>query len=395
MTTETTKANSKAVSQAKPKAAAKKPTKQEQAAAAVERMRQAALQIVQPSPVAEIVQIPVNFIRCAPQVRTEFCDETIRELAEDIADRGLIQPILVRPGSDGYVIVAGERRYRAAKLAGVEMIAAIVSDMDNDMAAAVQIAENIQREDLSVSDTAKAVRKLYEIHGNSITTTAAKLHKSKAWVSKHVAASCPDLRQFAKTLLEEGFTEDLEIVLAIDKLQLIDWCGARDLAEKVKKGEAGRRTVLDALAKAKKIEAERQAEREKAKDPEAVKAEAKTRAEQAAKWEEEQRQEKAARQRQPNYICNHVCREAEYEPDDRDGISEEQRQIMAAHLDLLHTAGKTASHTDALREVVRMTNHGDYTPLEIAAYVQGMLGQRHDGDELVNLTVNVISNESA
>jgi len=386
MTTKTT-----TVSQAKPKAAAKaQPTKQEQAAAAVARMRQAALEIVQPSPVAEIVQIPLNFIRCAAQVRTEFNDETIQELAGDIADHGVIQPILVRRLNDGYQVIAGERRVRAAKLAELDMIPAIVTELDNDRATAVQIAENIQREDLSTADTAKAVRKLYELNDHSVTDTAAKLHKSKSWVSKHLAASCPDLRYMAKELLEGGYVEDLEIVLAVDKLQLYDYCKCQDICRKIKDGKAGRKTVLDALAKAKAIYENVQEARKVAADPATAAEQKRQREEQQKQWEAQQKAEAEKRDRDPMRICNLICIDAEYEPGDRTPLTEEQITIVSAHLKQQYDDGKQASYADALREMIARKDNENYTPLEVGAYVMGMQGAKFDAKELIALTVKTI-----
>lgn len=369
----TTKATT--VSQAKPKAAAKaKPTKQEQATAAVARMRQAALNVVQPSPVAEIVQIPVNFVSAVAQVRTEFDDSTIAELAADIAERGIIQPILVRKGEHGYLIVAGERRYRAAKLAGLEMIPAIVTALDNDAAAAVQIAENIQREDLSLADTAKAVRKLYELNGNSVTDTATKLHKSKSWVSKHLAASCPDLGYTARKLLEDGTTEDLEIILTVDKIARMDWRNAREVAEQIRAGKASRKTVLDLYAVLKEQREQADAEKAAAAKAEREKQPKPTKAEQKLMEAERERQlqeERAAREREPRNILRRI------EADDFQihEMRNEHRDIIDAYLVKIWEFGQGLTSSKAFRSALaRMIDSNDYNVIEIDTLVAGYLG---------------------
>lgn len=366
------KAKTKAatVSHAKPKAAPKaKPTKQEQAAAAVARMRQAALDLVQPSPVAEIVQIPVNFVSALAQVRTEFDDSTIAELAADIADRGIIQPILVRKGEHGYLIVAGERRFRAAKLAGLEMIPAIVTALDNDAAAAVQIAENIQREDLSLADTAKAVRKLYELNGNSVTATATKLHKSKSWVSKHLAASCEDLAWQARQLLEEGATEDLEIVLTIHKIADLSYWGAKEVADKVRKGEAGRQTVRNDYDR---IKAEKEAE-----NAERAKANAAFNSPEA-QTEREKRHLKEWAAEQERNAAMHVD-PLHLRWKDVKTLDDEQRAALTEHLAKLHYAGNDTSGYE-LRQFI-LKSH-DYSELEILAFMTGHSLQQLDLDRL-------------
>lgn len=371
------KAKTKAatVSHAKPKVAPKaKPTKQEQAAKAVARMRQAALDIVQPSPVAEIVQLPVNFVRCVAQVRTEFNDETIAELASDIAANGIIQPIIVRRTEDAYIVVAGERRLRAAKMAELEMIPAIIADLDGDRAAAVQIAENIQREDLSLADTAKAVRQLYELNGNSVTDTAARLHKSKSWISKHLAASCPDLGWTARRLLEDGSTEDLEIILTVNKIARLDWRKAGELETEIRAGRAGRKNVLDAYAKVKaevkKEEAERKAQQ---LTPEQRKAK-----EKAAK-EEEEREQREYKERQEKAAAAVRLDPMHLRWKDVKTLEADQREVLTAQLKEIYETGHEATGPKMRRMAI---NRDDFTDLEVMAFLHGFAGINFDLDRM-------------
>ena len=90
------------------------------------------------------------------QPRREFSEDSIKELAETLDKDGLLQPIVVREDGDQYEIIAGERRYRAAKSLGWETIPAIVKNMDDDQAASLALIENLQREDLNPIDEAKA-----------------------------------------------------------------------------------------------------------------------------------------------------------------------------------------------------------------------------------------------
>lgn len=364
-----------AVSHAKPAKA--KPTKQEQAAAAVARMRQTALDLVKPSAVAEIVQIPVNFIRANAQVRTEFNDETIAELAADIAERGIIQPILVRSSDSGYIIVAGERRYRAAKLAQMDMVPAIITGLDNDSATAVQIAENIQREDLSLADTAKAVRKLYELNGNSVTNTAAKLHKSKSWVSKHLAASCPDLSWQAKQLLEQEWTEDLEIVLTVDKIAEIDYWAADNIAKAVGEGNAGRQSVRDELERVKAEQQQKKVDAEQRNKefntPEKI-AEREAMRQQHAK---EEALRIAAERLDP------IRLRCKYDEE----LDEDQRKSLEKHLRKFHKNGST-THGDAIIETAAKYMSGDYSVIELSAFIAGVQNIAFDLAQLIELTMN-------
>lgn len=366
----------KTVSQAKPKAAAKKkPTAAEQAKAAVAKMRQASIDLAPPAPVAEIAMIPVNLIRCNAQVRTEFDDETIAELAADIAERGLIQPVLLRRGENAYLMVAGERRFRAAKLAGLELIPAILSDLDNETASAIQIAENIQREDLSLADTATAVRKLYELNNNSVTETAAKLHKSKGWVSKRLAASCPDLRYMAKEILEGGFTEDLEIILILDKLQTLDWSACRDLCQAIKDGKAGRQTVKDAYAAAKAEAEEREARRNQPEDEE-------TDEEQEAREAREAKARKELAAMKERQRLDPIKIRWRYNQE----LEADEKEALAIHLAKIYADGEYTEVGKMVIAIVRMAT-GDYSNIELAAFIAGNQGTAFDLDELIKLTI--------
>ncbi len=105
--------------------------------------------------VDEIVPIP-------RQPRRQFIDSSIAELADSIAEHGVIQPIIVRQASGGYELVAGERRLRAAKAAGLEKIPAIVRNSTDLKSLEIALIENIQRENLNPVDEAYAYHRLIE-----------------------------------------------------------------------------------------------------------------------------------------------------------------------------------------------------------------------------------------
>ncbi len=97
------------------------------------------------------------------QPRTDFNAETLQELADSIAAQGLIQPIVVRlQGNNNYEILAGERRWRAAQLAGMQDVPVVVNDVDDRAAMAISLVENIQREDLNAIDESEALQRLIE-----------------------------------------------------------------------------------------------------------------------------------------------------------------------------------------------------------------------------------------
>ena len=107
-----------------------------------------------------ILQIPVNDVKTNKyQPRTEFNKEKLEELVSSIREKGIVQPILVRKSSDGYELIAGERRLRAVKALGMEKVPAIVKDVDDLAMLEISLIENIQREDLNPIEEANAYQK--------------------------------------------------------------------------------------------------------------------------------------------------------------------------------------------------------------------------------------------
>ena len=121
------------------------------------------------------------------QPRKYFDKEALEELAASIKEHGLLQPILVREGDGGrYQIIAGERRFRASKLAGLEEIPAIVLDKDDRAAAEIALIENIQREDLNPLEEALAYRSLAEDYGLTQEELSERVGKSRSAVANSV-----------------------------------------------------------------------------------------------------------------------------------------------------------------------------------------------------------------
>lgn len=118
------------------------------------------------------------------QPRREFSDDSIKELAETLDKDGLLQPIVVREdGEDHYEIIAGERRYRAAKSLNWKTIPAIVNNMNDDQAASLALIENLQREDLNPIDEAKAYTNLMKLNDLTQTALAKDMGKSQSYVA--------------------------------------------------------------------------------------------------------------------------------------------------------------------------------------------------------------------
>jgi ParB family chromosome partitioning protein len=127
------------------------------------------------------------------QPRMTWHEETLAELGASIREHGVLQPILVRPAGDQYEIIAGERRWRASKLAGKETVPAIVERFDDATALEIALIENLQREDLSPLDEAVIYKKMTGELGYSIRNLATKLSKDKGYVENRLRlASAPD-----------------------------------------------------------------------------------------------------------------------------------------------------------------------------------------------------------
>jgi ParB family chromosome partitioning protein len=148
-------------------------------------------------------EIEIARIRPNPnQPRGQFSEDSSNELAESIAQRGVLQPILLRPREDGFEIVAGERRWRAAQKARLHSIPAIVRDIDEASTAELALIENIQREDLNAIEEAEGYRQLIERHGHTQVGVAKIVHKSRSHVANLLRLL--DLPEFVRQSLVSG-----------------------------------------------------------------------------------------------------------------------------------------------------------------------------------------------
>ncbi|MFN3420960.1 MAG: ParB/RepB/Spo0J family partition protein, partial [Armatimonadota bacterium] len=131
-----------------------------------------------------VTNLPIHLIHPNPfQPRQKFRDEELQALADSIKMHGLLQPILVRPKEDGYELVAGERRWRAAQLAGLTEIPAIVRPCSDDELLALALIENLQREDLNPLEEAQAYKVLMERFGLTQEVIAERVGKSRAAIA--------------------------------------------------------------------------------------------------------------------------------------------------------------------------------------------------------------------
>jgi ParB family chromosome partitioning protein len=208
-------------------------------------------------------QIPVDLLRRGQyQPRADIRQDTLEDLAESIRAQGVVQPIIARPvGKDGgvqrYEIVAGERRWRAAQMAGLEAIPAIVRDVSDESAIAMALIENIQREDLNPLEESRALDRLIREFELTHAEAAKAVGRSRAAVSNLLRLQ--DLSDKVKPMLE---ARQLEMGHARALLAISDSVQQHDAARQVvKQGMSVRETeklvrrMLDKDGKKKPVKA--------------------------------------------------------------------------------------------------------------------------------------------
>ncbi len=132
----------------------------------------------------DITDIPLNEIRSNPyQPRKSFNEESIQELAESIKEYGIVQPIIVKKAVKGYELIAGERRTKAARVAGLETIPAIIKEFDDQEMMEIALIENIQREDLNPIDEALAYENIIRLNNMTQEEFARRFGKSRSYVT--------------------------------------------------------------------------------------------------------------------------------------------------------------------------------------------------------------------
>lgn len=140
--------------------------------------------VVSTTPENEIVMVDITQIRSNPyQPRTHFDQEALQELADSIKVHGIVEPIIVKKSIKGYELVAGERRTKAAKLAGVETIPAIVKDYTDEQMMEIALLENIQREDLTPIEEAKAYKNFIDKMKVTQEQIAERFGKSRTYIT--------------------------------------------------------------------------------------------------------------------------------------------------------------------------------------------------------------------
>ena len=178
--------------------------------------------------------VPVDHIEQNPeQPRLAMNQEALDELAASIREHGVLQPILVRPvGPNTYQLIAGERRWRASKQAGLDTIPALIEEIDDDTALEISIIENLQREDISPLDEAAMFDRMVSDHGYSIRKLADKLGKDKGYVENRLRlADAPDEVRELVSLRKDTLSHAYELMKVEDPKK------RQRLADQVARGE--------------------------------------------------------------------------------------------------------------------------------------------------------------
>lgn len=153
-------------------------------------------------------EIPIDLLRKGEyQPRRTFDEAALEELADSIRSQGILQPLVVRKqgGEEGFEIIAGERRWRAAQLAGLDTVPAMVRDIPDEAAVAVGLIENLQREDLNPLEAANALQRLIFEFGLSHQATADAVGRSRTSITNLLRLL--DLNEDVQRLIQEGYLD--------------------------------------------------------------------------------------------------------------------------------------------------------------------------------------------
>ena len=136
---------------------------------------------------AEPSEVELDSIVPGPmQPRTHFDEASLESLAESIRSHGIVQPLLVRRRDDGYELIAGERRWRAAKLAGISRVPIVVKEVPDESLLEIALIENIQRENLNPIEEAQAYRKLIETVGLTQEALASRVGRDRSYITNYL-----------------------------------------------------------------------------------------------------------------------------------------------------------------------------------------------------------------
>lgn len=168
--------------------------------------------------------LPLREIEPDPeQPRKNFDEDALAELAESIGENGVLQPIAVRPKKvgRGYVIIAGERRWRAARMAGLDEVPVLIKDVTDEQAAALALIENLQREDLDPMEESEGYHQLIEKYGLTQEAAAKRIGKSRSAITNSLRLL--NLPEAAQKLVSAGAlsTGHAKVLLGLPSQELM------------------------------------------------------------------------------------------------------------------------------------------------------------------------------
>ncbi|WP_290925384.1 ParB/RepB/Spo0J family partition protein [Halodesulfovibrio sp.] len=174
--------------------------------------------------------LPLRLLQANPnQPRKQFDDEALEELAASIREKGVLQPLLVRPqvvgGENIYEIVAGERRFRASQLAGIREVPVVIRELDDMETLAIALIENLQREDLTALEEAKGLQELKDQFNLSQEELAKQVGKSRSAIANTLRLL--QLPAMAQDALSTGTITagHARAILSVDEIARIDFLG--------------------------------------------------------------------------------------------------------------------------------------------------------------------------
>lgn len=195
----------------------------------------------QSKPMTEMAEVAISLIDPNPQQpRVSFDEEALSELSASIAQLGVIQPVTLRKQNDGrYTIISGERRWRAAQMAGLEALPAYIREVDDENLHAMALVENIQRQDLNAIEVALGMRRLVEECGLTQEAMAEKVGKKRSTVANYMRLlTLPSEVQLAlkEGLITMGHAKAIASIDGDNQLKALKKCIKRGLS--VRQAEA-------------------------------------------------------------------------------------------------------------------------------------------------------------
>ncbi|WP_313177017.1 ParB/RepB/Spo0J family partition protein [Massilia sp.] len=211
----------------------------------------------------QLAVVKFSDIKVSPQIREQMEDETstLQEMGGSIKQHGILQTMLLRPipGPIPYELVAGGRRYASATLVGETEGPCLIKDMTDEEKDDIQLAENIQRKNLTQIEEAKKVQRDLDAANGDVEAVMAKHHKGRAWVSKMLGLL--KLSDQARRLLSENISADLEVIGKVKAIEKVDPEAAKNLVDDLAatRGKADARKKSDAVKDRVKPKAEKPA----------------------------------------------------------------------------------------------------------------------------------------